>query len=280
MINVNAIRGRTRYPGQIDLNVNPMYILDYLPVATCAYGFRKMTGSYDGYCVRLRRSDGDIKDFGFDFENLDTDAVSSWASGSALTIQTMYDISGNGYDMSQNTLANQPDFIMSNTGSKPAMFFDGDDLLTSSVAIEFASASPYSQMYVGYEYGATNYLLCFGGPATTYGAAMMFNADGVIYEAGEGGAISWNSGSKASIPTIMSSQRNPSNQVIQYYNTTSNNSGTLATGISIFAIGGKYASSWVYCTGYISECVLFSAYLSSDQMTILRNNMNQRYNIY
>lgn len=69
-----------------------------------------LNNSYDGNCVKLRRSSDDVEfDFGFDSDGiLDYSAIDTWLSGSTAYVVTWYDQSGYGNNASQATPANQP----------------------------------------------------------------------------------------------------------------------------------------------------------------------------
>lgn len=100
--------------------------------ATAAYGLRKLRAAYGGSAVRVRRvSDDAEQDIGFDGENLDWASAISFKGGSSLTVKTWYDQSGNGYNATQSTNANQPSLDTTNF----QVTFDGtnDTLLASSV---------------------------------------------------------------------------------------------------------------------------------------------------
>lgn len=101
-------------------------LLDGLAAAAlAAYSTRRLTGSYSGACLRLRRASDDAEqDFGFAANgNLDAAAIASWLSGAAGHVATWYDQSGNGADLGQATNGNQPLVVTSSINALPALRF-------------------------------------------------------------------------------------------------------------------------------------------------------------
>lgn len=78
--------------------------------------FKKLKSSYNGYCLKLRRSsDNAEQDFGFDTnDNIDTSSISSWLSTDTAYVVKWYDQSGWSNDAYQTTNTNQPVFDVSN----------------------------------------------------------------------------------------------------------------------------------------------------------------------
>lgn len=80
-------------------------VLDSYTGAGAAYALFKLYSSYTGDCIRIRRaSDSTETDIGFDGSgDLDTSAISSFCSGTTGSVVTVYDLSGNGYDLTINS---------------------------------------------------------------------------------------------------------------------------------------------------------------------------------
>src|SRR6056297_120955 len=104
-----------------------------------AYSLRKISTSYSGEIVRLRRSsDNSELDFGSGLsvgEYLDFASVDAWAGGSSVYVVTWYDQSGNGRDLSQSTAGEQPQLIDSNNGIRSLY---GDGISTHMHTIQLA----------------------------------------------------------------------------------------------------------------------------------------------
>jgi hypothetical protein len=94
---------------------------------------RKVCSGYQGPCFRGRNDAGTYQDIGFDtYGNLDTSALTTFASGGNVWIQVLYDQTGNDRHAVQPTLAAQPRIVtagalqtLSGDSSIPAMVFDG-----------------------------------------------------------------------------------------------------------------------------------------------------------
>jgi len=110
-----------------------------------AYGLRKLSNNYSGSVLRVRNSVGAIGDLAFDSSNEvstssvvtittaagsfslnSTHALSAFANGGNVTVQTWYDQSGNSRDISQATPGSQPYLMLSGAFSlvdnKPCVF--------------------------------------------------------------------------------------------------------------------------------------------------------------
>jgi hypothetical protein len=91
--------------------------------ATVAYSFRKLRTAYAGSAVRVRRSsDNTESDIGFTANgNFDATAFSSFIGAGSGYIVTWYDQSGNGVNATQATTSAQPQILLSQVNSKPAL---------------------------------------------------------------------------------------------------------------------------------------------------------------
>jgi len=115
-------------------------ILDTYSGATAAYSTRRLTNSYSGSLMRIRRtSDGVQMDVGYDSNgHLDTASIVSFAGGNACTVSVWKDQSGNGLDLTQTTTGSQPQIYTGSTfyyigsGSRVGLFFAVDFLERSA----------------------------------------------------------------------------------------------------------------------------------------------------
>lgn len=94
-----------------------VYMLDVYPTAAIAYSVRKLSTSYSGPCIRVRRnSDNAELDIPFVNNELDVITLSSFCSGTDGFVTTWYDQSGNSKNLLQTASASQPLIYSSSTG--------------------------------------------------------------------------------------------------------------------------------------------------------------------
>jgi len=114
-------------------------LLAEYPGAAAAYSLRQLTTVYTGSAIRVRRTNLDEINIGFDgLGNLDTTALLAFTGTGVLDngfITTWYDQSGNGYNATEISALNQPQIVSGgsviNVNSKPALRFDStNDRLT------------------------------------------------------------------------------------------------------------------------------------------------------
>lgn len=103
-------------------------LLDTYTGAAAAYSLRRLSGSYNGSAIRVRRaSDNTEQDIGFSDNVLDTSSLTSFCSGTNGFVKTWYDQSGNGYNATQATAASQPQIVSSGSvlteNGQPAIKF-------------------------------------------------------------------------------------------------------------------------------------------------------------
>lgn len=87
-------------------------LLDQQPGAVAAYGLRRLSSSYSGPALRLRRaSDNAERDFGFTpAGDLDVKAIESWLGTADAFVVTWYDQGGKGLHASSSVANQQPQF--------------------------------------------------------------------------------------------------------------------------------------------------------------------------
>ena len=109
-------------------NPEPLALLTMYPGATAAYSLRKISNSYSGSAIRVRRSsDNTEQDIGFSGVNLDTTALTSFVGAGSGFITIWYDQSGNVNDSYNTVGGTQPRIVNSGTievqNSKPSIRF-------------------------------------------------------------------------------------------------------------------------------------------------------------
>ena len=95
-------------------SARPPLLLDAFPNAAAAYSLRKLSSSYTGNCIEVRRSsDNALQNIGFVNNVLDTASLLSFIGAETGFIRTWYDQSGNARDYAQTNNANQPRVVIS-----------------------------------------------------------------------------------------------------------------------------------------------------------------------
>jgi hypothetical protein len=116
-------------------------LLDEYSGAAAAYSLRQLSSTYTGDSIRVRRaSDNTEQDIGFVNNELDTATLESFCSGTNGFVTTWYDQSGNAYNATQSTAANQPQIVSSGSvltlNSKPCISPNGtsDNLTFTTIS--------------------------------------------------------------------------------------------------------------------------------------------------
>ena len=128
---------------------SPSLLLDTYSGAAAAYSLRKLSTSYSGSAIRIREDGGGSQtDIGFDSNgDLDTNAIAAWCGPNNGFVVTWYDQSGNGNDISQTAVGNQPEIYdgsnVYRSNGKPSVAFDQSTLpyLFTSVFTTSTTAS-------------------------------------------------------------------------------------------------------------------------------------------
>jgi len=129
-------------------------LLDTYPNASVGLSLRRLSSTYTGSLIRVRRSSDDAEqNIGYVGESLDTSSLSSFVGASSGFITTWYDQSNNSRDFYQTTQSFQPLIVSSGsiltiTGSGaayPQIRFDGSQWFQLGVAMTgFSSASIFT----------------------------------------------------------------------------------------------------------------------------------------
>ena len=104
--------------------------LDVYSGAEVAYSLRKLSSTYTGSAIQVRRdSDNTTQDIGFDGSgNLDETALTTFVGSGSGYVSIFYDQSGNGRNATQTSTSVQPRIVNAGTvdkiNSKPAIYFD------------------------------------------------------------------------------------------------------------------------------------------------------------
>lgn len=266
------------------------YLLDSYPGASAAYSVRRLSSTYSGAALRVRRSsDNAEQDIGFVGFDLDTTALSSFVGANNGFVTKWYDQSGNNRDMVQTTAGLQPTIISS-----------------GSLIIRNGNLSIYYNNTFNI-YHTTSYSFS-NGPISTIGVV---NMDGIVassqfglyhsgvFEIGRRSNDKWGFGCLSdqsvvvtTVPGVAGYSTTPQAVVnnatyLIYTNwngdltpvkyrrnsiavaNTANSGSTLRTG----------TTSMNYYKGFISEMIIYTSDQASN-VAGMETNINGYYNIY
>lgn len=107
---------------------------------TGVYGLKKLVTVYPGPALRvIRASDGAQQDIGFSGSDLDSAAALAFRGASLLKVMTLYDQTGNGNHLTQETPADQPVLYLDN--GPPAILFHGFLKIPATLTADRANVS-------------------------------------------------------------------------------------------------------------------------------------------
>ena len=286
----------------IENNINTYYsiyglLLDDLSGSTGGFSLRKLSSSYTGNAIQVRRaSDNATQDIGFVNNQLDTATLNSFCSGTDGFITIWYNQSDTSNNAVQTTATNQPKIYDSSTGcelenGKPAINF----IKANSNWLEVAdntfghiqdAISNFSVFKINT--GTTFHPVIFSKSYSANGGiAFNLNGTGTLLDMWIDGSKSFNGvGSDIRGSQVLLNNINllGSNGLKMYIDSTLISQQTTTqnlTGANTykFAIGRNNQGTGYYTDGTIQEIILFSNDQTSNKTTI-ETNINTNYSIY
>jgi hypothetical protein len=275
--------------------------LDNTTPAAGAYSLRKLSSSYAGSAIQVRRStDNTTQNIGFDSNgNLDTNSLISFIGSGDGFVSIWFDQSGNGNNAVQNTLLNQPKIIatgiIERANGLPTITFSGSQFLvvTSNLfnndltgCLVYKASSSNTSIGTANTWYRMNGIFGSEQPGGTtdfsYGIYNnKFTAGNGPSDTSVAGTVNVNDNSTRQ----QSWTRNKTNgQIILYGNSSSDGNANLNVGTSSsvpsVAIGANqtFAGGQIFYNGSIIELVLFASVLTS-QRQIIENNQGLYYSI-
>ena len=152
------------------------YILDDYPNAAVAYSVRRLSSTYSGSALRVRRTVApfDEQDIGFQSNgDLDTAAIIAFGGSDPLTVSAWYDQSSSTNNATQATAADQPPIYdgasVRTVNGKPAMGGSNSTLLSFTPVTSGADiyiASVQTSTSYGFPYGGSNNFFFYSSATT------------------------------------------------------------------------------------------------------------------
>ena len=263
-------------------------LLDQYSGAAVAYSLRKLSATYSGSAIRVRRSsDNTEQNIGFDaVGNLDTTSLLSFVGTGNGFVTTWYDQSGNVRNASQSSAANQPKIV--NSGSvilengRPTVSFTTSHTL--STATQNLSFYDCAISYVSKNISRTAYACgIFGYGTNSQGSRVRYlgvvnNTLSFIYF----GADFWSNFTGMGDTTSSLYSLNFQSNSVNFYKNTSTQTGSqfnlLNTTSSSFVINDIYGRGEMANINF-SEGIFYTTGQSTN-MNGIRSNQNSYYSVY
>jgi hypothetical protein len=265
-----------------DVPPTPPFLLDDYP-SDAAYSLRKLSSTYTGDAIRVRRTnDNTEQNIGFDGNYLDESALSNFCGSNDGRVVTWYDQSGSGFNITQPSAFFQPIIYDGTSGiiknfNKPAVKFATSKLIYNANPL-MGNSQPYTAVVVVV-------------PNNTSGGRQTFYDLGYSNSASEHGVDSGNfrtnSGQGSSVITTVSD--NTHYLSFGVFDGTSTNftiNGTLHNVTSggtrtnqKINLGSYERGSYYLNNGFIHEFIFYTSDKTSEK-TEIQNNINTYYSIY
>jgi len=270
-------------------------LLDTYGGSAVAYSLRKLSSTYSGSAIRVRRSsDNAEQDIGFVDGDLDTSSLLSFVGANNGFITTWYDQSGNANNATQAAAVIQPRIVNSGVietkGSENAIKFDGsNDYMTRTAISALDSGNNYSYFTI-----VSNNLTANISTVFATSAVSVYRVENLIDTRTTGGFyrnfLIQNTSSTAYYSDLSSANGSTNQRLLSGFVNGFNmsafdngNTGGTATytgtyNNDLFDIAAfRYIPR--YLNGYIQEIIIYPTDESSNRVGI-ETNINDYYSIY
>lgn len=254
---------------------------------------RKVSSSYAGNCVKVRRStDNATQDIGFTGGLgtwLDDSALNTFLGGADAFVDTWYDQSGNGYDVTQATLSEQPqlvaDVFVLSGGTAYSMSFDGANATTLTVDTGGNNllTGDNHTMLTAYRLDTNNFSTVFGahtslGTASNRMRYLRYSTAGRWYTNGTNNALEGVAG------PIREHALLEWDGTLNSWTANDGTPDTATTGSNstcrYFTMGGGASTTSQCWGGEFGEYLWWESSLNSIEIDAIRDNQNATYSLY
>lgn len=278
--------------------------LDLVSGAWFAHGLRRLSSSYMGKILRVRRdSDNAEQDIGYTLENaLDIMNIRTFIGTANAYVVKLYDQTGNGHDAVQTTVTNQPKLSLVEANGLPALILTKTNVMSLQVTLTGSKPSSFSVLcsYQTSNVNLNSQAAC--GSAITGANVSMWGLVLQTYFGGnvQNGMIETTIGDSTLTSSIVSNtpQNVMSNSVYETVSVRYQNGNTspsihvggikqtltqVGSGSSIGGSTGNYYIGKGYpgteLDGKVLESMVYSNYVSDANMTKIENNIRAYYGI-
>lgn len=265
------------------------YLLDSYGGASAAYSLRKLSSTYSGNCIRVRRfSDNVEQNIGFVNNELDTASLLSFAGTSSVLVTTWYDQSGNSRNAVQTSAISQPKIvdvgILNLMNGKPSLKFDSYHMdfmqITSTGGIEIFSVNNYNVITSGSSnaYDINGLVLAYTGGFTNDFAIGSKNSKMAIYSENNNSiALETSVAISTTTPYLVNGYASSSSTGIGFNNSNYVTGSGQRNDLVVRAIAKDSNSVFFY--GNASEIIIYPTVKTTDRANI-NTNINNYYGIY
>ena len=261
------------------------------PTATAlvAFSVRQLSSAYTGNAIQVRRSsDGTTQNIGFTAAgDLDTVALKTFVGSGTGYVSIWYDQSGNGYNATQTTTANQPAImsggVIYRDNGQPSVYTNGaTGFLEYGPVTQLAGTTPVTRMEVCRSRNSGNIAITEG--VGNYQLDLQLFPANVWAQFEDGNIVA--TAPVSSTQTLMSINSVRNNGASQLYVNTAL-LGSTAASILIFSapVMGYVGVRLDYLTGNsagpgaFSETILFNSVLSAADRQAINYNENWYYSL-
>ena len=259
-------------------------LLDTYSGAEAAYSLRRLSSTYTGNLIRVRRSsDNAEQNIGYDSNNiLDTASLLTFCGAGNGFVTTWYDQSGNANNATQTTAANQPQIVSSGamitTNSKNSISFDGtnDSLnLTSTINV---AASNYNSFVGKRDASGRRLMGLTGGQVPAVYVWALWSDNNYYLQAKATHSQSSNATDTTTNQLLLTGLNNAGTMsIFKNGNTITSTQNADTIGMTINSIGIYYGPLYAFCN--LQEIIFYNSDQSSNR-TGIESNINSFYTIY
>tara|TARA_R110001592_G_scaffold320417_2_gene598343 strand:- start:429 stop:1331 length:903 start_codon:yes stop_codon:yes gene_type:complete len=279
------------YLGSTQLDLGGSFLLDGLTGSTGGFSLRKLSSSYVGSAIQVRRdSDDATQNIGFVNNELDTTSLNSFCSGANGFISIWYNQSDTNNNMIQTTSSNQPKIYDSSNGvfinnGKPSIQFE-NSMYFESTNTTFLNLSDVKSNFGVFKTNvqATQIIMSKGHYSNSQWFSYFTNISKI--ENAYDGFLSFGSSPNRHNQNLIYSNINNTgtdglktyvNNSLEFQNTTTKDLIGTNTYKVNFGRSSRY-NTW-YLQGNIQELVFFSSDQTSNKIAI-ETNLNSYYSVY
>ena len=265
------------------------YLLDNYGGAAVAYSLRKLSSTYTGSAIRVRRySDNSEQNIGFDTSgNLDTTSLLAFAGSSSVLVTTWYDQSGNNNNSVQTSALSQPKIIdvgnLNTLNGKPSIKFSSNRMVFTEIkstgGMEIFCMNNFNTVNIGGSaWDLNSPIQAYTGGFVQDFAIGAKNSKMAIYtENNNSVSLQTLTGITATTPYIYNGYGSTTSTGIGFNNSNYFTGAATRNDLIVRALGQDGGSLWF--DGNVNEIIVYPTVQPTNRSNI-NNNMNSYYSVY